>query len=444
MIYLPTRRAARAFAAIVATRNGGRAQLLPRIVPLGDADQAEFDLAAGALESAFEATAALAPPIAPMERRLILTRLVQRWAAAVSPDLHRLPPGVPFLVPSSPADAVNLAADLELLMDALAVEEVPWDEIAQAVESEYSEYFKLTLDFVRIAVEGWPGILAERGASDPAHRRSTLIKAEAERLLRERPQTPIIAAGSTGSMPSTAALLAAIARLPNGAVVLPGLDQDLDDEAWGKIGRRDDGDGEFIHGHPQAMLKRLVETSLQVSRHDVPVLGSAGGSARARSHILTEALRPAETTDLWVAMDRAEHAGLAAAGFAGVAIVEAVDEREEALAMAIALRETLEQPGHRAALANSGPGARDPGRGGTQALERGGRGFGRSAAVRLARRPPRPLGGRRGGAGFPSRPRARPPGSSAAPAWSRSRRGRARRRGARDRGVARTRPAARS
>ena len=50
-------------------------------------------------------------------------------------------------------------------------------------------------------------------------------------------------------------------------------------------------------------------------------------------------------------MDRAEHAGLAAAGFAGVAIVEAVDEREEALAMAIALRETLEQPGHRAALA---------------------------------------------------------------------------------------------
>ena len=99
------------------------------------------------------------------------------------------------------------------------------------------------------------------------------------------------------------------------------------------------------------MLKRLVETSLQVSRHDVPVLGSAGRSARARSRILTEALRPAETTDVWVAMDRAEHAGLAAAGFAGVAIVEAVDEREEALAMAIALRETLEQPRHTAALA---------------------------------------------------------------------------------------------
>ena len=41
---------------------------------------------------------------------------------------------------------------------------------------------------------------------------------------------------------------------------------------------------------------------------------------------------------------------MTAAGFAGVAIVEAVDEREEALAIAIALRETLEQPGSTAAL----------------------------------------------------------------------------------------------
>ena len=73
----------------LAARNGGRAQLLPRIVPLGDADEAEFDLAAGALESAFEATAALAPPIAPLERRLILTRLVQRWSAEVEPRPSR-------------------------------------------------------------------------------------------------------------------------------------------------------------------------------------------------------------------------------------------------------------------------------------------------------------------------------------------------------------------
>jgi len=41
----------------------------------------------------------------------------------------------------------------------------------------------------------------------------------------------VIAAGSTGSMPATAKLLATIAHLRHGAVVLPGLDTDLDAEA---------------------------------------------------------------------------------------------------------------------------------------------------------------------------------------------------------------------
>ena len=50
--------------------------------------------------------------------------------------------------------------------------------------------------------------------------------------------TPVIAAGSTGSMPATAKLLETIARLPHGALVLPGLDTDLDDAVvvveWGE------------------------------------------------------------------------------------------------------------------------------------------------------------------------------------------------------------------
>ena len=104
--------------------------------------------------------------------RLILTRLVQRWAAAVSPDLHRLPPGVPFLVPSSPADAVNLAADLELLMDALAVEEVPW----RRDRASRRERVLRVLQARRSTSCASPsragrGSCAERGASDPAHRR---------------------------------------------------------------------------------------------------------------------------------------------------------------------------------------------------------------------------------------------------------------------------------
>src|SRR4051794_4257305 len=132
-VYLPTRRAARAFAETLSARHGGRAQLLPRIIPLGGADEAEFELAAASTQPVFEAAEAPAPPIAPTERRLILARLVQRWAAEVDRAVLRLGPDIPFMVPASPADAVNLAGDLERLMDALTLEQVPWDDLQRAV-----------------------------------------------------------------------------------------------------------------------------------------------------------------------------------------------------------------------------------------------------------------------------------------------------------------------
>ena len=73
-------------------------------------------------------------------------------------------------------------------------------------------------------------MLDERGNIEPAERRDKLIEAEPARLATST--GPVIAAGSTGSMPSTATLLATIAKLPHGAVVLPGLDTDLDDATW--------------------------------------------------------------------------------------------------------------------------------------------------------------------------------------------------------------------
>ena len=349
-IYLPTRRAARALAALLAGGEGGQAQLLPSIVPLGEADEAEFELAGASGDAAFETVEALAPPISPLERRLILTGLIQIWAETVDRARLKLEPGAPLLVPSSPADAVSFAGDLERLMDGFSSEDIPWDQLAEAVETEYSQYFGLTLDFVRIAAENWPKILAERQASDPALRRSTLIHAEARRLLQERPAAPIIAAGSTGSMPATAALLNAIARLPNGAVILPGLDTDLDERGWSAIGGLETDESDPVHGHPQAMLRRLLESHLKISRAEVRILDPVANERRARARMLSEALRPADTTDGWAAMEPAVRADLARSGCAGIKLVEAVDERDEALAAAIALRETLTTPERTAAL----------------------------------------------------------------------------------------------
>src|SRR6202012_2075867 len=99
------------------------------------------------------------------------------------------------------------------------------------VPGQFDDYWQQTLKFLQIARRQWPAILKERDCIEAVDRRDALIKAEAARLAR-RTDGPVIVAGSTGSIPSTAELIATIARLPHGAVVLPGLDTDLDEASW--------------------------------------------------------------------------------------------------------------------------------------------------------------------------------------------------------------------
>src|SRR5690606_27267072 len=132
------------------------------------------------------------------------------------------------------------------------------------------EFWQLSLAFLSIATEAWPQHLAEIGRLDPAERRRRVLDAAARRLAANPPAGPVIAAGSTGSIPATARLLAAIARLPNGAVVLPGLDTDLDEESWRAILP---ADGPPLVAHPQYGLARLI-AEIGISRADVVPLAA--------------------------------------------------------------------------------------------------------------------------------------------------------------------------
>ncbi len=350
-VFLPTRRAARALATLIAGRVGGGGVLLPRIVPLGDVDQTEVGLGTSAETLAGLAdTGALAPAIADTERLLILTRLVLAWARSVDRAILRLGADEALLVPSSPADALALAGDLASLMDALTTQDLAWDALRGLVEERFSQHYAITLAFLEIAARTWPAILAERAASDPVSRRNALLGAEAERLMRDRPPAPMIAAGSTGSIPATARLLSAISRLPNGAVVLPGLDRILDEPSWEAIGgEAPNAGGEPADGHPQAALFHLLRT-IGITRAAVMPLGEPPPGALARARFVSEALRPAATTELWASAAHRPNDHDTALALAGVRLVEAPDERTEALCAALALREALETPGRTAAL----------------------------------------------------------------------------------------------
>ncbi len=337
-IYLPTRRACRLAREAFLDALKTDAATLPRIVALGDIDEDEIIFAQAATGAAAEDALDLPPALDSYERRALLANLILAWTRRLASAGATDPP----LIVNSPAAAFGLADDLARLMDDMTTRQVPWDRLDQLVPDELDAYWQLTLRFLKIAREEWPKLLADRGAIDPAERRDRLIAAEAARL-DATPDRPVIAAGSTGSMPATAALLATIARLPHGAVVLPGLDTFLDDEAWAMIGGTPDVAP--AAGHPQFAMQALL-ARLGARRDDVVVLAPA----RGREALASEVMRPAAATHHWRERLKRAFAGHIAAGLAGVAVVDAANTEEEALAIAVALREALDTPNATAAL----------------------------------------------------------------------------------------------
>lgn len=345
LVLLPTRRACRAFADALAQRAGVGPLILPRIRALGDIEIADLALdpdAAPDFPDDPDTTDLLRPAIGDLDRQLLLTRLVEKWGATAAARVLPLEAGEAPLIPGSPAMAARLAAELARLMDSMETEGIPFSRLGEVVPDGFARYWQIALEFLDIVAETWPQILAERGLMSPAARRNALIAAEADRLARIRPETPIVAAGSTGSIPATARLLRVIAGLPRGAVVLSGLDTACDDGDWIEI--------LAAPSHPQHGMARLL-AGIGAERNHVRRLGEAPPSAasRARTRLAGAALRPAERTALWAKRGAASNSELSEA-LSGLTYVSARTVEEEALAIALMMRETAEHPGRSAAL----------------------------------------------------------------------------------------------
>ena len=179
---------------------------------------------------------------------------------------------------------------------------------------------------------------------EPAARRDALIKAEAARLAVHT-GGPVIAAGSTGSMPATAELIATIAKLPHGAVVLPGLDLALDAQSWDLIGGRHDAAGRepvpAAVGHPQFAMQALLQR-IGIAREEVVAL--AAPAAHGRERYVSEALRPAAVTDRGGSSAIATFSAQVDRALETVAVIEAANAEEEALAIASHYARRLETP----------------------------------------------------------------------------------------------------
>lgn len=403
-IYLPTRRAVPVVEAALAAAGGRAVMALPRLVPLADLDTLAEEqwLGPGAAPVSTETEdmaggeeeAGLPVPIDPLERRFLLMALVAQWSAAIEREGLVVEAGQAFRVAASPAAAFTLAADLGRLIDEMALAGVPLSRLAEALPESYDpdrfdRYWDLTRRFLAIAAGQWPAILAERGVVDAASLTDTVLRREAERLTRAAQvgasmagatMTPrAIVAGSTGSVRATALLMRAVARLPQGAVVLPGLDLAMPEVAFAALDA-ERAEMSTRYGHPQAILKRTLGI-IGVPRAAVRPLAEARADRAARAVLVSTALLPAETSELWRDLAPALPRDLA---LSGVAMVEAADDREEGLVVALALREALEHPGRTAALVT--PDRQLAARVAVE-LRRWGLGVADSAGTRLAEHP---------------------------------------------------------
>ena len=310
--------------------------MLPRIVALGDIDEDELEFAQAAGTDL--ASLDTPPALDGVRRRLLLAQLIDAWAKQLKPG----DPAQAPLVIGGPASTLALADDLARLMDDMATRGVDWNALDGLVPDALDQYWQLTLRFLNIAREVWPDILEAHGRIEPAARRDQLIEAEAARLTQHH-DGPVIAAGSTGSMPATARFLKVIAGLPQGAVVLPGLDTDLDDEAWQLIGGTTDAQGKTsapASNHPQFAMHALLD-KFGLKRSDVESLGTP--APHGRELLMSEAMRPSNATAQWHRrLAEPEVAEKISAGMQNLAVIEAANPEMEALAIAVAMREARE------------------------------------------------------------------------------------------------------
>src|SRR4051794_17851628 len=330
-LYLPTRRAGRMAREVFLDELNSEALLLPRIVALGDIDEDELAFAEDPEQLAGAAPLEVPPRLGELERRLTLARLVAAWAKG---------PVLSPLVVGGPASTLALAADLARLIDDMVTRGVGWEALDGLVPDHLDEYWQRSLQFLRIARQAWPAHLKEIGKIEPAARRDLFIAAEASRLAAHH-DGPVIAAGSTGSMPATAKFLHAVGALPQGAVVLPGLDTDLEPEAWQTIGGATDAKAELTSppasNHPQFAIHALLDR-FGIRRDDVKILGQA--AAHGREVLASETMRPSNATAQW--HRRLTESGIAekiSLSMANIAVIEADNSEMEALSIAVAMRE---------------------------------------------------------------------------------------------------------
>ena len=318
--------------------SGQHGLLLPRMVTIGDLS---LDEALGPLLDPLGATE-IPPAVDPTYRWLRLAALLAEEMGAEAPQ------GPPLF-----RQARMLAETMDrLLVEEIAPEDLLGERVLDVVGSVAGHWQDSLRRFARVQAR-WLVELAGMGRVDAATRRNLLFRHAVQSWRADPPATPIVAAGVTSAAPALARLLRVVSELPQGAVILPDLDLSLPDAAWdelGRAGRSDEAEGETLGRddaptHPQYHLKLLLGR-MGVNRGEVQQWHRRGmGAANPdRTHAVSALFLPPEASKSWIDLPSEKRR------LAGVRLLEIGNPDEEAQAVALAVRQALDERERRVAV----------------------------------------------------------------------------------------------
>lgn len=299
-IYVNTARMARRLADLF---HQGEALLLPRIRLITDLAKDQL-------------TDILPPATAPLRRRLEIAQLVKGLLDA-DPTL------------ASQDSAFDLAESLVALMSEMQGEGVSPDVLKNLNVADQSGHWDRALKFINLVQDFFAN-----DQLDGEGRQRLIIERLITHWAETPPNQPIIVAGSTGSRGATSLFMQAVAKLPQGAIVLPGFDRDMPDNVWDMLDPEAGGED-----HPQFRFKSLC-ASLDMSPKDVAIWSDNVQPNLARTKLISLSLRPAPVTHQWI-NDGPDLTDLTTATNT-MTLIEAPTPRSEADAIAVRLRQAVE------------------------------------------------------------------------------------------------------
>jgi double-strand break repair protein AddB len=307
-LFVNTARMQRRIRALFATQN---ASFLPRLSLVTDLGRDDIG-------------ADFPDAVNPLVRRLELAQLVRGLIEAERDFAAR-------------AHTFDLADSLATLMEEMQGEGVHPDKLGELDVERHSAHWERSQKFLKLVTK----FFASDAPLNAEARQRVVVNQLIKRWQTEPPTHPVIIAGSTGSRGTTRLLMEAVAKLPQGALILPGFDTDMPERVWSQL------DDELAsEDHPQYRFHVLLR-SLELHQTDVPLWNSTPPAAPSRNALVSLAMRPAPVTDEWLT-EGPKLQDLAGATQA-VTLIEAPTPRHEALAIALRLRKAAED-GQSAAL----------------------------------------------------------------------------------------------